>query len=51
MTSAGTWATYFHDGSNWRKNARGNPISDDTVVASGTAVLISKASQLLLMLA
>ena len=44
MTSAGTWATYFYDGTNWRKNARGNPISDSVVVASGSAVLISKAT-------
>lgn len=44
MTSAGTWATYSYDGTNWRRNARGNPISDDVVIASGTSVLISKAS-------
>lgn len=44
MTSAGTWATYFYDGTNWRKNARGNPISDGEVVSSGSAVLISKAT-------
>jgi uncharacterized protein (TIGR02597 family) len=44
MTAAGTWATYSYDGTNWRKNARGNPISDGEAIASGSAVLISKAS-------
>ena len=44
MTAAGTWATYSYDGTNWRKNARGNPIADTENVASGTAVLVSKAT-------
>ena len=44
LSSTGTWNKYFHDGTNWRRQARGNPISDDAVVGSGTALLISKAS-------
>jgi uncharacterized protein (TIGR02597 family) len=44
MSAAGTWTTYFYDGTNWRKNARGNPIADSEVVASGSAILVSKAA-------
>ncbi|MDA0848636.1 MAG: hypothetical protein O2827_02640 [Verrucomicrobia bacterium] len=44
LSATGTWDKYFHDGTNWRKQARGNPISDDSVISSGSAVLISKAS-------
>lgn len=44
LTATGTWTKYFHDGTNWRRQARGNPLSDDAVIASGTALLISKAS-------
>ena len=44
LTASGTWSKYFHDGSNWRRQARGNPLSDDVVIASGSGVLILKAS-------
>ena len=44
LSATGTWNKYFYDGTNWRRQARGNPLSDDAVIASGTALLISKAS-------
>lgn len=40
----GSWSRYYHDGSNWRKITFGTPISDDLMIASGSAVLISKSS-------
>lgn len=44
LSATGTWNKYFHDGTNWRRQARGNPLSDDAVIASGSALLISKAA-------
>jgi len=40
----GSWSRYYHDGTNWRKITFGTPISDSTVISSGSAVLISKTS-------
>jgi len=41
----GTATTYYHDGTNWRKVDGRNPaISDDVVIAAGSAILISKTS-------
>jgi uncharacterized protein (TIGR02597 family) len=42
--SSGSWKKYFYDGTNWREQRRGNPISDDHIIASGSAILIIKAS-------
>lgn len=42
LTSNGTASTYFYDGTNWRRAAFGNPISDNTVIAVGTSVQISR---------
>jgi uncharacterized protein (TIGR02597 family) len=44
LQSSGAWNKYFHDGTNWRQDRRGSPISDSTNIASGSAVLINKAS-------
>ena len=44
LSSSGTWNKYFHDGTNWRRQARGNPLSDDVAIASGSGVLILKGS-------
>ena len=42
--SSGSWKKYFHDGTNWREQRRGNPIRDTHTIASGSSVLIIKAS-------
>ena len=44
IMSDGSWQRYYHDGTNWLKNARGTPISDDVDISSGSAVLLLKAA-------
>jgi hypothetical protein len=38
----GTWTTFWHDGTNWRRRGFGSPISDGQLVAAGAGALISK---------
>lgn len=42
VSTNGTQATYFYDGSNWRQQAFGNPIRNTNSVALGSAILILK---------
>jgi hypothetical protein len=42
LTSNGGANTYFYDGTNWRRVAFGNPISNDALIGVGTTVMISK---------
>jgi hypothetical protein len=42
LSAGGSATTYFHDGSNWRRVGLGSGIANDTVVAAGTSVLITK---------
>lgn len=42
LTSGGQVATYFHDGSNWRRVAFGNPLANTNVVPAGASVMINK---------
>jgi hypothetical protein len=42
LTSLGSAATYFHNGSNWRRVSFGNPISDLISMPVGTAALLNK---------
>ncbi len=38
----GTWTTFWHDGTNWRRRGFGSPISDGQLVTAGAGALISK---------
>jgi len=42
LTSGGSVATYWFDGTNWRQVTLGTPIRDTTPVPIGTSVLISR---------
>ena len=42
VLSGGSSITYFYDGTNWRRSAFGNPISNDVVIPIGSAVQIVK---------
>ena len=42
VTSAGSAITYFYDGTNWRKSAYLNPISNSAVIPIGSSVQILK---------
>jgi hypothetical protein len=42
LTSAGSASTYFYNGTNWRRVAAGNPISDTTIVPLGSTIQINK---------
>lgn len=42
--TSGTWVSYYYDGTNWREVTVGNPISDTASIASGSSVLLLKAS-------
>jgi hypothetical protein len=44
VLSEGVWQRYYHDGTDWLKNSRGNAVSNDVVIGSGSAVLLLKAS-------
>lgn len=44
LISGGTSSVYWYTGSNWKKNAFGNPISDGVVVPIGTSIQISRKS-------
>jgi hypothetical protein len=44
LSSLGTWNKYFYDGTNWRKQGRGSPLSDSVVISSGSGVLILKGN-------
>ena len=40
LTSAGSVNTYFYDGTNWRRQALGSPLANDTPIPLGTAMQI-----------
>jgi hypothetical protein len=40
LTSAGSVTTYFYDGTNWRRQALGSPLANDTPIPLGTAMQI-----------
>lgn len=40
LTSAGSVNTYFFDGTNWRRQALGSPLANDTPIPLGTAMQI-----------
>jgi hypothetical protein len=42
VLSSGSTLTYYYDGTNWRRSAFGNPISNDVVIPIGSAVQIVK---------
>lgn len=42
LTSPLGSASYYHDGQNWRKISLGQPISDDVIINTGSAMLISR---------
>jgi hypothetical protein len=42
QTSTGSFATYWHDGDNWRQQRIGSPISDNVPVGVGAALLITR---------
>lgn len=42
LTANGSAATYFHDGTNWRRLGLGGSIADDIVVPIGASLLINK---------
>jgi hypothetical protein len=44
VLSGGAWQRYYHNGTDWLKNSRGTPISNDVVISSGSAVLLLKAA-------
>ena len=38
----GAWSTYWWNGTNWRRNALGSPISDTVLIRAGTGILVNK---------
>lgn len=40
--TAGSWAQYYYNGTNWRKIAFGTPISDSLVIPVASGVIVSK---------
>lgn len=42
VTSGGSTLTYYYDGTNWRRAAFGNPISNNVEIPIGSAVQLSK---------
>jgi hypothetical protein len=42
LSSGGSTATFFHDGSNWRRTGLGSPVSNTSLVPVGAALLINK---------
>jgi hypothetical protein len=38
----GSWRTYWFDGTNWRRNTIGNPISDTQLISAATGVLVQR---------
>jgi len=39
---AGQWRVYWHDGTNWRRQTLGSPISDSQVISAGANIIINK---------
>jgi len=44
LTSGAASSTYYHDGQNWRRIGLGSPLSNDTVIGTGSALLIIRPS-------
>ncbi len=44
LISSGTSSIYWFNGTNWKKNAFGSPISDGVVIPVGTSIQISRKS-------
>ncbi len=42
QTSTGSFATYWYDGTNWRQQRLGSPISNDVLVGVGSALIITR---------
>lgn len=42
LVSGGVASTYWYNGTNWRRQASGNPISDTTTIPSGAVIYINK---------
>jgi hypothetical protein len=42
QTGTGNFATFWHDGTNWRQQRLGSPISNDVSVGVGSALIISR---------
>ena len=42
LSSGGSQSTFFHDGSNWRRVALGNPLANSNSVPVGASILINK---------
>jgi hypothetical protein len=42
LATDGTWKTYFHDGTNWRRVAFGSPLANTDPVYSATGVLLDR---------
>jgi hypothetical protein len=42
VTTGGSTLTYYYDGTNWRRVAFGNPISNNVEIPIGSAVQLSK---------
>lgn len=38
----GSWSVYWFDGTNWKRRTLGSPISDNQIIAAGSAFLINK---------
>ena len=45
LSAAGSTTTFYHDGTNWRRSALGNPVANTTTVPVGAAITINKRSQ------
>jgi len=45
LSAAGSTTTFFHDGTNWRRSALGNPVANTNTVPVGAAIMINKRSQ------
>jgi hypothetical protein len=42
VSAAGSTTTFYHDGTNWRRSALGNPVANTNTVPVGAAIMINK---------
>jgi hypothetical protein len=42
LVTSGSASTYFHDGTNWRRNVLGFPISNNATITPGSSLIVNK---------